>query len=112
MADRTVGSLPRAADLYDDSLLEIEQQGAAASLEGRQLKRFARKAVEDMEVSAHDLPTGSPASVEKTAKDGRVLLSFGLPAGARGLPGAPGSSIQKIERTGGSGGNRRYLHHQ
>lgn len=47
MADRTVGSLPSAPDLYDDSLLVIEQQGAALSLSGAQLKDFARQGVED-----------------------------------------------------------------
>lgn len=152
MADRTVGLLPRAPDLYDDSLLVIEQQGAAQSLTGGQLKSFARagvseyveaaqdaaqkaleavkgaavsaetaqaaknaaqaaqkgaekaqKAIEDMEVSADTLPTGQPASVEKTAKEGRVRLRFGLPTGERGPQGIPGSSIQKIERTAGTG---------
>ena len=152
MADRTIGSLPRAPDLYDDSLLVIEQQGAAMSLTGEQLKGFARqgvsdyveaaqtaakaaqeavrsvgdsvqqaqsarddaqtarkgaeaarKAVEDMEVAVDTLPPGSPASVEKTGKDGHVLLQFGLPTGARGPRGNPGSSIRKIERTAGTG---------
>lgn len=152
MADRTVGSLPRAPDLHDDSLLVIEQQGAAASITGRQLKGFARagvedyvtdaqdaakaaqeavknvgtavedarsarddaqtalagaeaarKAVEDMGVSVDTLPAGSPASVEKTVKEGHVLLRFGLPRGPEGPQGDPGSSIQKIERTDGTG---------
>ena len=47
MADRTIGSLPKAPDLYDDSLLVIEQQGAAASLEGRQIKRYAQEGVSE-----------------------------------------------------------------
>ena len=141
MADRTIGSLPKAQDLYDDSLLVIEQQGAAASLEGRQIKRFAQvgvaayveaakkaaadalkavgdigtavenartarkgaetaqKAIEDMVT----LPAGSPASVEKKAKEGHVLLLFGLPTGEQGPQGTPGSSIADIERTDGTG---------
>lgn len=152
MADRTVGSLPLAPDLYDDSQLVIEQQGAARSISGAQLKKYARegvasyvedaqaaakaaqeaaqsvgssvaeakkseeaaktaqkgaetarKAIEDLEVSADTLPAGSPASVAKTAKDGHVLLVFGLPTGAQGPRGLPGSSIQKIERTAGTG---------
>lgn len=152
MADRSVGALPPAPDLYDDSLLVIEQQGAAMSLNGAQLKGFARKgvetyisdaqkaaqaaqeavksvgdsvekaqaaetaaqtaregaeaarkAVEDLEVSADTLPAGTPASVEKTAKDGHVLLKLGIPEGAQGPRGLPGSSIQKIERTAGTG---------
>lgn len=152
MADRSVGALPRAPDLYDDSLLVIEQQGAAQSLTGAQLKGFARegvetyvedaqaaakaaqeavksvgnsveqaqaaqsaaqtaregaeaaqKAIEDLEVSVDTLAAGAPASVKKTAREGHVLLRFGLPTGAQGPRGLPGSSIQKIERTSGTG---------
>ena len=152
MADRTVDALPRAPDLYDDSLLVIEQQGAAQSLTGAQLKGFARRgvedyvtdaqaaakaaqdaaksmgdsvekaqaaqsaaqtaqrgaeaarqAVEDLEVSVDTLPAGTLASVAKTAKEGHVLLRFGLPTGKQGPRGDPGSSIQKIERTSGTG---------
>lgn len=152
MADRTIGTLPRAPDLYDDSLLVVEQQGTAQSINGGQIKKFARqgvadyveaartaaeaaqeaargvgdsvqqaqsarddaqaaregaeaaqKAIEDMEVSADTLPAGSPASVEKMNKDGHVLLKLGLPTGAQGPQGNPGSSIQKIERTAGTG---------
>ena len=152
MADRTIASLPRAAGLYDDSLLVMEQQGAAMSLSGGQLKGFAREgvegyvtdakeaaaaaqeavknvgaaveeaqsardaaqtaqagaeaareAVEDLEVTADTLPAGTPASVEKTSREGHVLLRFGLPTGEQGPKGNPGSSIQKIERTAGTG---------
>lgn len=152
MADRTIGSLPRAAGIYDDSLLVMEQQGAAMSLSGGQIKGFARegvegyvtdaqeaaaaaqeavknvgaavegaqsardaaqiaqagaeaaqKAVEDMEVSVDTLPAGTPASVEKTDRDGHVWLKLGIPQGIQGKTGDPGSSIQKIERTDGTG---------
>lgn len=152
MADRTIGSLPKAAGIYDDSLLVMEQQGAAMSLSGEQIKGFARegvedyvtdakkaaeaaqeavknvgaaveeaqsarnaaqtaqagaekaqKAVEDLEVSVDTLPAGEPASVEKTAQEGHVCLKLGIPRGAQGKTGDPGSSIQKIERTAGTG---------
>lgn len=152
MADRTIGSLPRAAGLYDDSLLAMEQQGAAMSLSGEQIKGFARegvedyvtdaqeaaaaaqeavknvgaavedaqsardaaqtaqagaeaaqKAVEDMEVSVDTLDPGTPASVEKTDRDGHVWLKLGVPQGIQGKTGDPGSSIRKIERTAGTG---------
>lgn len=152
MADRTIASLPRAAGLYDDSLLVMEQQGAAMSLSGGQIKSFAqagvsdyveaaqkaaqdaleavgtigdaveeaqtardaaqtaqagaeaaKEAIEDLEVTADTLPAGTPASVEKTDREGHVLLRFGLPTGKQGPKGDPGSSIQKIERTAGTG---------
>lgn len=152
MADRTIGSLPRAAGIYDDSLLVMEQQGAAMSLSGGQIKSFAqagvsgyveaaqkaaqdaleavetigdaveeaqtardaaqtaqegaeaaREAIEDLEVTADTLPAETPASVEKTAQEGHVCLKLGIPRGAQGKTGDPGSSIQKIERTAGTG---------
>lgn len=152
MADRTIGSLTRAPDLYDDSLLVIELQGAVYCITGAQLKKYARqgvqdyvedaqkaaeaaqqavesvgssveeaqaardaaqvaqtgaeaarKAIEDLEVSVDTLAAGTPASVAKTAKEGHVLLRFGLPRGPEGPKGDPGSSIQKIERTAGTG---------
>lgn len=63
----------------------------------------AREAIEDLEVSVDTLPAGTPASVEKTAREGHVLLKLGVPQGAQGPQGLPGSSIQKIERTAGNG---------
>ena len=152
MADKPIGGLPRAPDIYDDSLLVMEQQGAAVSLSGAQLKKYVRqgvedyvetakgaadtatnavagidasvkaaqdaqgaaetaqegaekaqKAIEDMEVDSTTLPAGSPASVEKRLAEGHVKLVFGLPTGKTGARGPAGSSIEKIERTAGTG---------
>lgn len=152
MADRTIASLPRAAGLYDDSLLVMEQQGAAMSLSGGQIKSFAqagvsdyveaarkaaqdaleavgtigdaveeaqtardaartaqegaeaaKEAIEDLEVTADTLPAGTPASVEKTEREGHVWLKLGIPQGVQGKTGDPGSSIQEIRRTAGTG---------
>ena len=47
MADKPISGLARAPDLYDDSLLAVEQQGEAMSLSGAQLKGFARAGVAD-----------------------------------------------------------------
>lgn len=41
MADKNIGSLPNAAEMSDDALLVIEQQGAAHNLRGAQLKKYA-----------------------------------------------------------------------
>ena len=160
MADRTIGelaeapisALPSIADLYDDSLLVVEQQGEPRKMTGEQWKRYAQagvavyvesaktaaetaqgaasqasgaaqeaesaknaaqtaqagaekaqKAIENLEVDSITLPSGEPASVEKTAADGHVKLLFGLPAGKQGPQGQKGSSIEKIERTAGNG---------
>lgn len=76
---------------------------AAASNTAKEGAEAAQEAIEDMEVSANTLPTGQPASVTKTQESGHVKLEFGLPTGATGEKGDPGSSIQKIERTAGTG---------
>lgn len=115
MADSNIGALPLAPDVADDSLLVMEQQGAAMKLTGGMLKNYAKQGVElefqeyldqaqqaadsaagaagavvDMTVDAHTLEDGQSASVTKTMKDGKVNLSFGLPRGERGIPGPDG----------------------
>lgn len=115
MADSNIGALPLAPDVADDSLLVMEQQGAAMKLTGGMLKNYAKQGVElefqeyldqaqqaadsaagaagavvDMTVDAHTLEDGQSAAVTKTMKDGKVNLSFGLPRGERGIPGPDG----------------------
>lgn len=115
MADSNIGALPLAPDVADDSLLVMEQQGAAMKLTGGMLKDYAKQGVElefqeyldqaqqaadsaagaasavvDMTVDAHTLEDGQSAAVTKTVKDGKVNLSFGLPRGERGIPGPDG----------------------
>lgn len=170
MADQTTGSLPAVqevaigdlpaiADLYDDTLIPVEQQGEARHMTGAQWKKYAqagvskyvtdaqqasekaleaasraltavdgigtavedtkanaeaaenakagaedaRAAIENMLVEAISLETGRPATVSKELVDGVVKLVFGLPAGGKGDQGDPGSSIQSITRTAGTG---------
>jgi len=38
MADKTIGALPSAPAVYDDSLFVAEQQGAAVKVTGRQIR--------------------------------------------------------------------------
>lgn len=45
MADKNIGLLPSATELYDDSLLVVEQQGVAVKLSGAQFKQFAQHSV-------------------------------------------------------------------
>ena len=45
MADKNIGALPQAAQLDDDSLLVVEQQGQAMKIDGAQFKEFGRQAV-------------------------------------------------------------------
>lgn len=112
MADSTVGMLPRASQIDDDSLLLMEQQGQAMNFTGKQLKDYAKagleanfaddikaandaayrakeaaSAVTEMTVEAHasDMPT-----VKKTIKNGVVNLDYGLPRGPEGKEGPEG----------------------
>ena len=45
MADRTIGELPVSPSLDDESLLVVEQQGQARSIQGALIKKFATVAV-------------------------------------------------------------------
>ena len=46
MADKKIGELSAAAELYDDSMLVAEQQGKAVKVSGRLFKQFAQVSVE------------------------------------------------------------------
>lgn len=54
MADKRIGELPAAADLYDDSLLVAEQQGVAVKVSGRLFKKFAQVSVEQYVEAAQE----------------------------------------------------------
>lgn len=115
MADKNIGALPQAAQLNDDSLLVVEQQGQAMKINGAQFKEFGRQAVigqvqgyvdeaekaaedakkaasavVDMTVEAETLPPESSASVVKSIKNDKVNLAFGIPKGDRGEQGEQG----------------------
>lgn len=46
MADKTIGELPVATQLDDESLLVVEQQSQARSIKGLLIKKFARESAE------------------------------------------------------------------
>lgn len=46
MADKSIGELPAAEQLYDDSLIPMEQGGQAKSVSGQILKNYAKQGVE------------------------------------------------------------------
>lgn len=65
MADRTIGSLPAAPDLYDDSHLVVEQQGEAMRLSGAQIKNFSREGVSQYVQAAQDAADEAMEAVGK-----------------------------------------------
>ena len=80
MADRTIGGLQEApigslqgiADLYDDSLLPVEQQGEARKMTGAQWKRYAQAGVSGYVEGAKEAAKAaadSAAAAEKSAEN-------------------------------------------
>lgn len=69
MADKTIGSLPHAPDLYDDSLLVAEQQSEAVSITGRQIKNFARVGVSQYVEDAKKAAQTAQDAAAKTGAD-------------------------------------------
>ena len=79
MADRTIGELPAADHLDDDSLLVVEQQAQARSIKGALVRQFAEAAT-DAHVKAAQAAAeqagesakaaaGSAAAASKSAED-------------------------------------------
>lgn len=72
VTEAAIGSLPGIADLYDDTLLPVEQQGEARHMTGAQWKQYARVDVEVYVEGAKrsaESAADSAASAEKSAAD-------------------------------------------
>ena len=106
MADKNIGALAAAADLYDDSLLVAEQQGAAVKVTGRQFKSFAQAAVRQYVDDAQNAANDALAAVgqvgtavedtQANARGGpgtRTARAIGTPA--RPPEGAPARRVQR-----------------
>lgn len=67
-----IGDLPGIADLYDDTLIPVEQQGEARHMTGRQWKGYAQASVEDYvegAAAAADAAADSAAAAAGSASD-------------------------------------------
>lgn len=89
---------------------DLAKTGAETAKAGAESAQAAaeesRQAIENMTVSAQEVGSDQSVAVQKTIVEGVVNLLFSLKAGPTGQPGPkgdPGSSIQKIERTAGTG---------
>lgn len=72
VTEAAIGSLPGIADLYDDTLLPVEQQGEARHMTGAQWKRYAQAAVAvyvDGAKDAADAAADSAEGAERSAQD-------------------------------------------
>lgn len=66
--EAAIGSLPGIADLYDDTLLPVEQQGEAMHMTGRQWKKYAQASVEDYVDGAEEAAKAAASSAAAAAK--------------------------------------------
>ena len=70
--EATIGGLPSIADLYDDTLLPVEQQGEARRMTGAQWKRYAQAstaAYVDGARAAAEQAAGSAAAAAANAEN-------------------------------------------
>ena len=70
--EAAIGDLPGIADLYDDTLLPVEQQGEARHMTGRQWKKYAQASVKlyaEGAAQSAQAAAGSAASAASSASD-------------------------------------------
>lgn len=103
MADKTIGALaavvdaaisdlPSIAELYDDSLLAVEQQGEARHMTGRQWKVYAQASVKKYIDDAQKAANDAMSAVENV---GTAVED------ARGHASAAAASAQKAQQYSG-----------
>ena len=120
MADRTIGELPVANYLDDDSMLVVEQQSQARSIKGALFRQFAvesvdahvktaQSAAEQAKQSAQDAASSassatSSASTAQTAKQEAIAARMAIEnMGVEGNtldPGNPVSVAKEVSETG------------
>ncbi len=69
MADKNIGSLPSIGTLNDDSLLVVEQQGAACKMTGRQFREFGEASVSEYVESARQSASAAAESAKSAADE-------------------------------------------
>ena len=78
MADKIIGDLAAAKEIYDDSLLVMEQQGEARSVEGRLLKEYAAAAAKEQAETARGHADAAGASADTAAESARDAADIAL----------------------------------
>lgn len=90
--EAAIGDLPSIADLYDDTLLPVEQQGEARHMTGRQWKKYAQASVQVYVESAE----GSADA----AADSAAAAANSAAAAAKSATAAAGSAQSAKEYSG------------
>ena len=101
MADRTIGELPVADHLDDDSLLVVEQQAQARSIKGALVRQFAEAAT-DAHVKA------AQAAAEQAGESAQAAAGSAAAAGESAKDAA--ESAQHAEQYSGNLRRSRMAH--
>ncbi len=81
--EATIGSLPDISDLYDDTLIPVEQQGEARHMTGAQWKKYAQAGVQDYVERAHSAADRAADSAAEALKsEEKAALSAADAAGS------------------------------
>lgn len=96
MADKTIGELPVASSLNDDSLLVVEQQSEARSIQGRLIRSFA-ESVADKFVSRAETAAESAEQSAKEAAESFASIGTAV-EDAQGYAQEAGASAEQAEQ--------------
>lgn len=78
--EAAIGSLPGIADLYDDTLLPVEQQGEARHMTGFQWKQYARASASIYVEGAKESAEAAERSAKKSADSAAAAAGSALDA--------------------------------
>lgn len=78
MADKTIGELPVAAELYDDSLLVVEQQRQARSVTGALVKQYAEAAAKGQADAAAKSAEAAKTDADRAAEKAKDAADVAL----------------------------------
>lgn len=85
VAEAPIGSLPGIADLYDDTLLPVEQQGEARHMTGRQWKKYAQEGVQVYVEGAKQSAEAAANSADAAAKSAQAAAGSASDAAGSAL---------------------------
>ena len=88
MADKTIGDLPKAAALYDNDRMVLEQNGEAKHMEGRLLKDYvepyasaAQSALEGVKEAIDNIPEGAATPIVNDLTTGGASMALSAEMG-------------------------------
>lgn len=102
--EATIGSLPGIADLYDDTLLPVEQQGEARKMTGAQWKKYAKAAVSIYVEGAKESADAAAQSASSAAGSASSAQMSAAEA-AKSAEAAAGNAADASDSAGSAAGS-------